>query len=198
MNEAKADYCEHEWDSDAPVRVCLRCGEIRGFPAGDLNPRVLWQGRDKKNDPRQLPKFDKAYITGVAKRYGVAKFAELTGIPSKVLRAWVGAYCRKSFRWQLATEQKLSKKKPGRPPKPGPVAPRAILKPPEIITLTKFDVGKCQICDAELVQDADYKPPYLLIPHGKFWLCGVCAEGVAKLFKALGIPYQVKGDEDNA
>ena len=152
MPESIGNDCEHQWDSDFPVRVCLLCGQIRAFPNGDSNPRIVWPGRDTKSDPLQLPKFDKAYIAGVAKRYGIKKLSELAGISCKILRAWGATYCRESFLQQLSPVQTPTEKKRGRPPKPGPVVPRrtSTIAKPRVITLTKVAPGNCQICGAEL------------------------------------------------
>jgi len=195
MNEYKDDYCNHEWDSDSPVRLCLRCGEVRMLPNGDSNPRVLWAGRDTKDDPLQLPQADKAIIAGVAQRVGVKKAEEAIGIPMEILRAWVGAYCRKPHKPSVEPVAKIGRPRKNRvedvPQEGAPVPALAVI-------ITKFAPGNCLICEGELFNDSDYKPHYIQTPGRKLWLCGVCAEGVAKLFKALDIPCQVIKEEDHA
>ena len=190
MNEYKDDYCNHEWDSDSPVRLCLRCGEVRMLPNGDSNPRVLWAGRDTKDDPLQLPQADKAIIAGVAQRVGVKKAEEAIGIPMEILRAWVGAYCRKP------KSPKQPSSETTRPTASTPKQLKGVT--PMAIILSKFEPGDCLICEGDLFRGDDYLPHYIQTPDGKLWLCGVCAEGVAKLFKALGITCQVIGDKDHA
>jgi len=208
MNENKNDDCDHKWDSDTPVRLCLRCGQIRTFPNGDPNPRVLWPGRETKDDPLQLPKADKVLIAGVAQRDGAKKAAEVTGITMITLRAWIGAYCRKPTEPRgvhtgesLPTPQRQVRKR-GRPRK-GPL-PQVVgrggeandgLMPPALaVVLTEFDPGDCFICSREISLPSsaeDSNPCYIQSPGGNIWLCAVCAEKVPKLFKALGIPCQV-------
>ena len=196
MNENKSDYCNHDWDSDAPVRLCLHCGQVRMFPSGDSNPRVLWLGRETKDDPLQLPKAEKALIAGTAKRFGIKKTVEVTGIQLKILRAWVGAYCRKPHEPRV---EHVTRRGRPRNPREGLVTNEEALMPPALaVILTKFDPGDCLICEGDLLRDSDFIPHYIQTPSGKIWLCGVCAEGVAKLFKALGIICQVIGDEDHA
>lgn len=204
MNENENEDCDHKWDSDDPVRLCLRCGQIRTFPNGDPNPRVLWPGRETKDDPIQLPKADKTLIASVAQRFGAKKAAKVTGITMITLRAWIGAYCRKppeprgvhSPISALPTPQR-EVRKPGRPRK-FPVKQVAKPRLALAVILTKFEPGNCLICEGEISADPDYKPHYIQIPGRKLWLCGVCAEGVAKLFEALGIPCQVIGGKDLA
>ena len=195
MNNPISDYCEHRWDTDAADRICLRCGQIREFPDGDSNPRVLWPDRDTKDDPLQLLNPDKALIAGVAKRYGIKKTAALSGISWKILRAWVGAYCRKPKSPKQPPCVATSQTPPAQEQLKGVTMPLAI---PLAIILSKFDPGDCLICGGDLFRDDDYIPHYIQTPDGKLWLCGVCAEGVAKLFKALGITCQVIGDKDHA
>ena len=197
MTGPRSDHCEHSWDSDAVDRICLVCGQIREFPNGDSNPRVLWPGRDTKDDPLQLLNPDKALIAGVAKRYGIKITAELSGISWKILRAWVGAYCRKP-KSQKKPPQVVANE-PSHPRK-SPKQPSSRAKEitmPRVITLSKFKPGACLICEGDLFRDDDYIPHYIRTPGGKIWLCGVCAEGVGKLFKALGITYQVIGEKDH-
>jgi len=176
MTELRSDDCDHQWDSDAPVRICRLCGQIRLFPNGDSNPQVLWPVPNI-DDPLQLANSDKSLIAGVAKRLGIRKVAKLTDIPWKILRAWVGAYCRK--------------------PKSAKLPPATIPAVTMPITLSKLNLGNCLMCERDLLDESDTRPHYILTPSGKIWLCGDCAEGVGRLFKSLAIPYQVKGDKDH-
>ena len=90
------DYedCEHRWNSGDDTRVCLKCGQVRTFPAGDDAPAVLWMGKGNDSDPTALPKQWKSAIAYLAKTFGPSKFIELTGLSLSVVRGWLGAYCR--------------------------------------------------------------------------------------------------------
>ncbi|MDD5703527.1 MAG: DUF3850 domain-containing protein, partial [Dehalococcoidales bacterium] len=62
-----------------------------------------------KDDPKQLPVSAKATIARMAKDTGKLKtVVKLTGIPMKILRAWVGAYCRKPKETRLRTTKVLT------------------------------------------------------------------------------------------
>lgn len=192
MNDPKDDYCDHKWDSFLTVRLCLSCGEVRALPDDDSNARVLWPGRETTDDPLQLPKADKALIADVAHRVGAKNAAKVTGIRMGILRAWVSVYCRKPREPGGVT-------KLGRPRKPReehvakevPVP----MRPPLAVIMTTFAPGNCLICDGGHF-DSHYKPHYIQTPGGKLWLCGACAEGVVKLFEALGILCQVIEGKD--
>jgi len=111
-----------------------------------------------------------------AKERGVVIVAKERLIPMFIVRAWVGAYCHK--------EGKVPS------PKAEVVAPT--------LTMTEFDVGDCLICKGHLFSDSAWKPLYFDTQNGRVWVCGSCAEGIAKLFKALGITLKVKGVKDHA
>lgn len=89
------DECEHSWDTDQEVRICGRCGQVRTFPKGEENPRVIWPGRGAEGLPEQLPWADKELIARVAKArvakgYPLKQLAELIGINMFLLRGWIG------------------------------------------------------------------------------------------------------------
>jgi len=167
MNEHINGHCDHRWDNDSAVRICLNCGQIRTFSRGQENPRIIWPERGINTDPLQLPQHDKALVAGLAK--GRIKTVEkLTGIPMHILRAWVGAYCRAKSRNKAATTA----------------------NPPTII-LQRFTQADCFICDGPLFGDNKWTPHFLETPTGKVWLCGVCADGVKRLLDLVGIRCQI-------
>ena len=91
----KYEDCEHKWNSGDDIRVCLKCGQVRTFPAGDDAPVVLWVSRGDDRDPTALPKQWKSAIAHLAKTFGIRELIALTGIPLSIIRGWVGAYCHK-------------------------------------------------------------------------------------------------------
>ena len=198
MNKTIVEECTHLWDSDKPVRLCVACGQIRTFPNGDDNPRVLWPGKDTKDDPLQLVSSDKALIAVVAHRFGAKKTGQYSGIPWGTLRPWISVFCREPKTTQPAlAEPVVIEPETTRPTASTPKQLKGVTLPMAII-LSKFEPGDCLICGGALFRGDDYIPHYIQTPDGKLWLCGVCAEGVAKLFKALGITCQVIGDKDHA
>jgi len=114
MTAARWMDCEHKWDSSREVRICRSCGQVRTFPSGGANARIVWQGRGSEAEPS---KEDKACIAGLARRSGIKEIAALTGLDWKMLRAWIGAYCRKPKVEE--TKPKVEEdKEPKKPPKP--------------------------------------------------------------------------------
>lgn len=122
MIEREEEYCNHEWDSDALARVCFRCGQVRLFPSGAEHPRILWPGRETENDPSLLPMADKALIASAARRRGIKKAANLTGIRMGTLIGWVAFHCR-----EPRVEQVTPTETPADPPVP--LAPEVKPKP---------------------------------------------------------------------
>ena len=112
MTGPNDDECEHKWDSDKYLRVCLECGQLRTFPGKETKeePLVLWKGKGAEGNPKELfSRQQKTIIAFMAKDMGLKKLAKLTGIHVLVLRGWVGAYCR--------TEPPVT-------PEPAPAVPR--------------------------------------------------------------------------
>lgn len=106
----------------------------------------------------------KAAIAKEARERGVVVVAREKKIPMFIVKGWVGAYAR---------GQK-------------PTSPQA-----KAVTMTVFAPGECLICGGDLFRDDDWQAHYLDTQSGRIWLCGVCAEGIVKLFKALGIALNV-------
>lgn len=175
--------CEHQWDSGAPVRLCLRCGQIRGFPQGESRPRIVWPGCGCEDDPLLLPKADKAIIAIVAKRYGLKRAAGLTGITWTTLRPWVSVYCRESepqvvvkAETPMPTEPEPSTPSPEPPELPKTLQPE--YQPKGSTPLgrpTSGEVRKCAICGREF-----YAKRYL-IERGRGLYCRDCKVKVPTL-----------------
>lgn len=117
----------------------------------------------------------KSAIAKEARERGVVVVAREKLIPMFIVQGWVGAYCRK--------EGKV----------PSPEA-----EVPPTLTMTEFDLGDCLICKGPLFSDSAWKPLYFDTQNGRVWICGSCASGIAKLFKALGITIKVKGVKAHA
>jgi len=164
------DGCEHKWDSDNFLRVCLECGQLRTFPGKETKeePLVLWPGKGAEGDPKVLfSRQQKTIIAFMAKDKGLKELAKLTGIPVLVLRGWVGAYCRR----EPVT------------PEPAP----EVSRPP--IQIFAGAAGECAICTGE-IQDS---PFYLQVGENRrFWLHDHCAQNLAKVLESLGIACELK------
>ena len=108
--------CEHQWNWSKETRFCLKCRQVRTFPSNGENGKVVWQGFDDKRNPLELPAEDKAILANLAKGLGVKKAVECINIPMKLLRAWVGAYCREKKPPKLDQPINVSKEeKPAAP-----------------------------------------------------------------------------------
>ena len=120
--------CEHKWDSSRDVRLCLSCGQVRQFPSDGKNARIVWPGRGSNVDPS---KEDKA-----AQSSGIKKIAELTGLDWKMLRAWIGAYCRKPKVQEDKPKVQEDKSKPKPAPERKPPRKPRVMKviPRESVT----------------------------------------------------------------
>jgi len=82
---------------------------VRTFPKGDESPRVVWQGLDEKKNPLELSVEDKSILAHFAKSLGLKKATDCLKIEMKLLRAWVGAYCRKEKPPNIKRPIELSK-----------------------------------------------------------------------------------------
>lgn len=161
--------CDHRWNDSSEVRICLSCGQVSTFPTNGDNRRICWPGKGAEQDPQELGSLDKSLIAHAAQRLGIRQAADLTGIGWKLLRAWVGAYCRR--------EETLE---------PLPAAEAAIAKP---IALIKITLGSCFFCFGEAVNSG---MPYCIKGrNAQVVLCSNCAQRVQALFDTLEINYQV-------
>lgn len=136
-----------------------------------------------------LPLEGKIAIAEEAKKRGVLTVAKEKNIPMFMVRAWVGAYCRKNSKRYKTT-----------PPaeKPAPVAPpqRLDIAP---ITMVEVIPGDCTICERGILQDgvdSEHNLFYIDSPSGRLGLCWVCAEGIKRVFDALGIPCLIKKEKN--
>lgn len=169
--------CEHRWDSDDEVRLCLKCGEVRTFPTGKENPRVVWSGRSAESDPLQVPWADKALIARVAKGHvaqgtTLKRLAELTGINMFLLRGWVGALSR-GKKEEPAVEEEA-------PAAPAPATSQEVLAKPK----KHKQIGRYYEENKELIT-ADYKSMTLLALFKKW---GITSSTWTKLRTAWGVP----------
>jgi len=171
VNKLNDDDCEHKWNSDKYLRVCLECGQLRTFPGKETKeePLVLWPGKGAEGDPKVLfSRQQKTIIAFMAKDMGLKELAKLTGMPVLVLRGWVGAYCRKE---------------PPVTPEPAPEVPRPTVQ------IFAGAAGECAICTGD-IQDS---PFYLQVEgNRRFWFHDHCAQNLARVLEALGIPCEIK------
>jgi len=79
------------------IGTCQKCGQEKRYP-GDRRskPIILKEGvaPEPIDDPRSLPVERKREIAREAKEHGVKPVAEKYGYDWRVVRAWVGVYCR--------------------------------------------------------------------------------------------------------
>jgi len=168
-----AEECEHSWDTDGEVRICGRCGQVRTFPKGEENPRILWPGRGAEGLPEQLPWADKELIARVAKArvakgYALKQLAELTGINMFLLRGWIGGLSK--------TEPTVQEEVPAAPEMP--------TKPKK-----KKQVGRYYEQNRELMI-SDYKS-MTLVNFFRKW--GMSSPTWMKLRALWGVPKKGRG-----
>jgi len=173
MPEDNENTCDHRWDSDKEIRCCLHCGQIRTFPTRGVIGRIIWHGPGDKREPTDLPRDDKSCIAAVARGLRIKRAVKITGIPMPIIRAWVGRYTRAKAPKAAAAKLKLS------------------------ITMERLiPLAPCFICNGELFadnpsSDDKHKPCYIDVGETRVELCGICADGIQRLFKLLGIRCRV-------
>jgi len=91
------EFCDHRWNSDKPIRLCLQCGQVRAFPTHGEAPRIIWQGRSDTKKPTELSSEDKRAIGVLVRSLGAKgciRAEKKTGIPMSTLRSWVALSAR--------------------------------------------------------------------------------------------------------
>jgi len=124
--------------------TCSICGAQSQYSWDGKSPPVLVKSGISltAGDPTQLPLEVKRAVARLAKEHGVIPLSNQTGLEMKIVRAWVGAYCR-GPKTDKPKPQLKERKKPGPKPKEKPEAHYAVPIParPEITVGSKTDYG---------------------------------------------------------
>lgn len=86
--------CDHKWNSSREIRICLKCGQVRTFPANNGNGKIVWLGSEDKRIPNEVPNEDKKILATLAREEGVKIIAEYNGLPVRTLSAWTASYSK--------------------------------------------------------------------------------------------------------
>jgi len=101
--------------------TCSICGAVLKYSwDGKQPPTIITPGISlTAGDPKELPINIKKAVAHLAKEHGVIILSNQTGIEMKIVRAWVGAYCR-GPKADKPKHQLKERKKPGPKPKAKP------------------------------------------------------------------------------
>ena len=124
--------------------TCSICGAVLKYSwDGKQPPTIITPGISlTAGDPKELPINIKKAVAHLAQKNGVILLSNQTGLEMKIVRAWVGAYCR-GPKADKPKHQLKERKKPGPKPKEKPEAHYAVPIParPEITVGSKTDYG---------------------------------------------------------